>query len=58
MSEEGEKTADKDNENEPILSNYFEGLPNETKERYLEKIRIIGNIDPYNLKPKDLIDSN
>ena len=40
---ESEKTADKDNENELILSIYFEGLLNEAKDRYLEKIRIIEN---------------
>ena len=32
---------------EPSLSNYYSGLDNTAKERYMDKLRLINKIDPY-----------
>lgn len=38
------------------LSSYLEGLPLEAKTQYLEKIAVIGGVDPFNGGLRELID--
>ena len=34
-----------------MASDYYDALPCEAKERYSQKISLIGDIDPYNINP-------